>query len=395
MQPTETAPSARLSMLLHAAFLVSGTATVLIGPLLPLHAKAFELNDLWAGSFFPAQFAGSLLGTAITSRLGRIGRYKLGVSAGCLALAAGIASMNAGVLTVVLGGFLLIGLGVGLTLPSINMLVLEMNTHRSGQALSFLNFCWGLGAIVCKPFVDLTARGTDLTVPTSILAVILIFAGVSVGLARYSEKRQTTADAGVQTARLWRRPIAWAIAVFNFLHVGFESAMGGWLPAYTERIGVYEAAIWLSPTLLYFLFFVMGRGVAPMLFRYFSDDRMLIGGLVAMLAGMAIILSAGSVEQLMAGAAVAGFGTSWIFPTNVARFYRACGPEASRNATPLFIMGTLGAAASTWFVGFVSNNRSSLRAGMGVLAAIVVALIAIQAALSIGGRRVENNEGPV
>jgi fucose permease len=188
------------------------------------------------------------------------------------------------------------------------------------------------------------------------------------------------------TVSIWRMPIAWAIAFFNFIHVGFESGMGGWLTTYTGRVEGEPVIHWLSPTLLYFLFFVLGRGVAPLLFRFFNENQMLFLGLAFMLGGITLTLIAGTVVALGVGAAVAGFGTSWIFPTNISRFSKTFGPAANRRATPLFAAGTLGAAAVTWLIGFLSDKTGDLRSGMFVLGFSVVILILLQIALAIRGR---------
>ena len=104
-------------------------------------------------------------------------------------------------------------------------------------------------------------------------------------------------------------------------------------------------------------------------------------------AGMLVTLSASSVFVLGVGALVAGFGTSWIFPTNVSRFYNIFGSDSTRRATPLFLCGTLGAAAATWLIGFLSNRYDDLRIGMFVLLVCVVLLIVLQTVLSF--RKVE------
>ena len=75
--------------------------------------------------------------------------------------------------------------------------------------------------------------------------------------------------------------------------------------------------------------------------------------------------------------------SSWIFPTNVARFSQTFGPGASRRSTPLFISGTLGAALSTWTIGFVSGRTGSLLSGMYLLLIAVILLIGLQVVLSI------------
>ncbi len=375
-------------IVLHVIFFLSGITTVLIGQVLPVVAKHFSLSDLQVSYFFPAQFAGSLLGTLLTSIAGKRNMYFAATIAGSLLMAGGILLMNVDIFAVCLLGFAINGMGIGLTLPAINMLILEMNPDRAGSALSVLNFCWGLGAIVCKPFVDLFGTADHLGMTTWLLAIpIAIGAGALFLLG--GGRRETTNDPSADhedTTPIWKTPIAWMIAAFNFIHVGFESGIGGWLTTYTGRVPGDPLASWISPTLLYFLFFVLGRGFAPVLYRFLNESKMLILGLLIILIGMAVILSAPTVLALSLGATIAGFGTSWIFPTNVARFSKTFGPKASRRATPLFICGTLGSALSTWLIGYISDKTGSLHSGMYVLLAAVMMLIILQ--IAIGTRPV-------
>ena len=375
-------------IVLHVIFFLSGITTVLIGQVLPVLAKHFSLSDLQVSYFFPAQFAGSLIGTLLTSMAGKRNMYFAATIAGSLLMAGGIMLMNVDIFAVCLLGFAINGMGIGLTLPAINMLILEMNPDRAGSALSVLNFCWGLGAIVCKPFVDLFGTADHLGMTTWLLAIPIAIGAAALFLFG-GGRRETTNDTSADdedTTPIWKTPIAWMIAAFNFIHVGFESGIGGWLTTYTGRVPGDPLASWISPTLLYFLFFVLGRGFAPVLYRFLNESKMLILGLLIILIGMAVILSAPTVLALSLGATIAGFGTSWIFPTNVARFSQTFGPTASRRATPLFICGTLGAAASTWMIGYISDKTGSLHSGMYVLLAAVMLLIILQ--IAIGTRPV-------
>lgn len=374
-----------LRITLHVVFFLSGIVTVLIGQLLPILASHFSLNDLQVSYFFPAQFAGSLFGTYLTSRFARQNNFLAATIFGGVLMAGGILLMNVDVFSVCLIGFLINGLGIGMTLPSINMLVLEMNPDRPAAALSVLNFCWGLGAIVCKPFVDLWSTTDNIGLTTFVLAgPLLLFAFLllmAAGEKKIKESKTSAAD-GREPIPIWTMPIAWMIALFNFIHVGFESGVGGWLTTYTGRLDGQPLVHWISPTLLYFSFFVIGRGFAPALFRFLNENKMLMLGLLIVLVGMILTLSASTVIALSLGSAVAGFGTSWIFPTNVARFSKTFGPAATRRATPLFICGTLGAASSTWLIGFISNQTGSLHSGMYILIVCVLLLIVLQIALA-------------
>ena len=392
MPPTRNA--GLLKALLHIIFFLSGIATVLIGQVLPILARHFTLSDLQVSFFFPAQFAGSVIGTIASSRFARANNYMAAAMLGGIAMGCGELLLNFDSFAVCLAGFFFTGLGVGLTLPSINMMIIEVNPDRPAAALSVLNFCWGVGAIVSKPFVDLFSTADNIGLTTVVLAVpLLVFSMLlraAVGprrTASHLPASEIKSDSDNTDTPIWRTPLAWAIAGFNFIHVGFESGMGGWLTTYTGRLEGEPVVHWLSPTLLYFTLFVAGRGVAPVLFRYLDETKMLFLGLFIVLGGMVLTLSAGTVIMLSLGSAIAGFGTSWIFPTNVARFSKTFGQAASRRATPLFVAGTFGAATSTWLIGYLSDRAGNLHAGMLVLVISIVLLIVLQTALTLASRR--------
>ena len=386
VQPENTR---RLKLILHGLFLISGTVTVLIGQLLPLLARHYALNDLQLSLYFPSQFSGSIVGTFLTSRFASKNQFLAASMIGAGLMGFGVLMMNVDSFAVSLAAFFINGVGIGLTLPAINMTILELSPTNTASSLSLLNFFWGVGAILCKPFVDISSRGTDILITTVVLsAPLLISAALLYSqptplIAHSKPDANAAEDVPLQ---IWRQPIAWAIALFNFIHVGFESGMGGWLTTYAERLDEPGIVRLLSPTFLYFLFFVAGRGVAPVLFRFLNENKMLFLGLAIMLGGMAVVLSADGIFALSIGSCVAGFGTSWIFPANISRFSKTFGPAATRRATPLFIAGTLGAASATWLIGFISNQTGSLHSGMYILIICVLLLIALQIGLSLGRR---------
>ena len=381
MPPINSNTTRVLKILLHAGFFVSGIATVIIGQLLPILKEKFALNDEQLGNFFPAQFAGSLIGTVLTNWFGKRNKFLLASLIGCFLMGAGVLMLNFGSYELCLLGFFVNGIGIGLTLPSINMLILELNPTRMASALNVLNFFWGFGAILSQPFVDFFSRGTNIFTPTSILTVGLFAIGIALAFLPNNIEQKPISDEGTEvgfSVPIWTTGIAWAIAFFNFIHVGFESAMGGWLKTYTQRVEDNTAVNFLPPIFLFFVFFVVGRGIAPLFFRFLNENKMLILSLLTVLLGMLILLFAKDILTLSIGASISGFGTSSIFPTNMSRFNQTFGASASRRATPFFICGTLGATFTTWVVGFVSNRFNDLRSGMFILLGSVLILIFLQ-----------------
>jgi MFS transporter, FHS family, glucose/mannose:H+ symporter len=390
MTETNVAPSNNLKYLLYFGFLLSGISTVLIGPILPFIRQKFQLNDLQLSLFFPMQFAGSIFGTFATNFLSKRYGFMPATVIGCISMSCGVFLMSFDSFYLCLGGFFLNGFGVGLTLPSINMTILELNPLTVSSSLSILNFFWGVGAIISSPFINYFRTEQNIFLPMTIISALLfIVALLIIFSSKIQLKEAVEKDDSVDfSSPIWSNPIAWMIALFNFIHVGFETAMGGWLATYTQRIDANTLILWLPPITLYFLFFVIGRGVAPVFFRFFNDNQVLLFNLIVIFIGAIISFTTADGIILSVGAAIAGFGTSSVFPTNVSRFTKIFGQSASRRATPLFICGTLGAAFTTWIIGFTSNYFNNLRSGLSILFASCLVLIALQIILSVKTKKV-------
>jgi fucose permease len=280
------------------------------------------------------------------------------------------------------------GTGLGLTIPAINLLTIE-NTPAPLQssAINLINFSWGVGAIVSRPFVELVSREGSLVSVSAILCVALVILAVcffSVHRA-VSSVRAEGAETPQTSIRIWRRPSSWLFILFGFFVIGIETGLGGWLTSYSEslkRIGHGG----MNTAVVYFTFLVLGRGLASVISRRLSENLLISICAVTLLTGISLIVA--SEGAAIVGAAIAGLGSSAIFPTNMVRFTRIFGPDATRHATPLFIAGITGAASLSWLIGLVSTEFGSLRIGIVVLLIAAVGVLMLQATIVMVFRRV-------
>lgn len=294
-------------------------------------------------------------------------------------MAVGIQVVSVDGFNLIFAGLFLNGLGIGLTLPSINMLIVELNPGKTARALNALNFFWGVGAIVSNPLLSGLKSGSDIHTPAWIISGVLFATAIAqlTFLHKTEAHSHPDTEVGDQTP-IWSRPIAWVIAAFNFIHIGYETSMGGWLPEYTREIGL---AVAFAPIVLFYIFFVAGRLFTGVVLPIANENKAIMIGLVITTLGMLPQLFASDGWMLMAGACVSGFGTSWIFPTSIARFSSVFGPGASRKATPFFMIGSAGAAALPWITGQLGRGESNLGSGMFVLLGSLGVLILLQMGL--------------
>jgi fucose permease len=132
---------------------------------------------------------------------------------------------------------------------------------------------------------------------------------------------------------------------------------------------------------VFFSFLVLGRGLASVISRHLTENVLI--SICSILLMVGILLIVVSEQAAMIGAAIAGLGTSAIFPTNMVRFTKIFGPTATRHATPLFISGICGAASLSWLIGFVSTEYGSLRIGIVVLLISSVIVVILQTMIAM------------
>jgi fucose permease len=366
-------------------FFVIGVVTVLLGQVLPILSSRLGLNDAQAGSLFIAQFAGSLVGTLISGKVaGRYG-FVFTTLIGLIAMIIGLPGLNFHDFYFCWMAIFIYGIGLGLTIPAINLLTIEITpAARQTSSINLINFAWGVGAICSQPFVAIVARGDSLAAVTIILAFALLLLAVCFLTAtrNLGDQRVDQPTSGPDEP-IWNRPSSWLFILFGFFVIGIESGLGGWLTTYSGSLR--NGGPFINLTVLFFAFLVFGRGVASVISRRMSESALISICSITLLVGIFLIVFGESAAMI--GAAVAGFGTSAIFPTNMVRFTRVFGPNATRNATPLFISGICGSASLSWLTGFVSTQYGSLRIGIAVLLVAAVSVLLLQTAIVVTFRR--------
>ena len=383
-QMTTTSPISNkiFLMWLHIGFLLVGIITVLLGQILPILSKNLSLTDNQAGYFFIAQFTGSLSGVFLYNRgIKKIGFLKTLLIGFCI-MTTGCFGLNAGNFMLCLPMVFLYGIGIGLTIPTTNMLVVELSPTKSTASLNLINFFWGIGAILCKPFVDFVGSLESFFLPTLLLSIFLLIIGLIIGFSTLNETPKRIEMENEFSTPIWKTPTAWLIAIFNFIHIGIESSVGGWITTYQTRMSDSSPFLWLSAAFVFFLFLVIGRGTIPLIVKYLQENTLLFLNLLTMTAGVVLILLAQDFWILLFGAGILGFGTSSVFPTNMSRFTKIFGAESTRQATPIFVLGGLGGAFITWIVGFLSTTFQDLRIGFLAILTGCLILIVLQFIIS-------------
>src|SRR5712692_3275046 len=401
------------------AFLPTGILQTLLGPMLPILIARWALNDTQAGNLFLVQFLASLAGVQLSGLLLTRWGYRPAFLWGLLLMACGVSTLLLGSSALGMAAVAAYGLGLGLVVPSDNLLIAEIgsgsdpcagsqessegtpqassqeSSQRSSQrssrasAVSLLNFFWGVGAVFCSLMVAWTAAHKLLPFFLGSVALfLLLLAFVMRNLPFPAAATSSATPAATSTATRagsspssssstssssssWRElaksPAIWIFAAIFFLYPGAETAVGGWIGSYVSRLGSRGAAMASIAPLMPAFFWTaltVGRALGTVFLRHFSERSVLRAGYGAGAAGIGLMLWAPTVTGVTGGALITGLSFATLYPITVARLSQRFGVAARKIGSVLFSLAAVGPAVIPWMVGVISHSTGSLRAGL-------------------------------
>lgn len=370
----------------YAGFLLSGVATVLLGPVIPEMRPVWGVDHVTVAGLFVTQFLASSVGSTISSL-----HLRYSLLAGHGAVAAGLAWLAVAGWPGALGAVAVVGLGLGLVIPATNLLVGLQHPGRRGAALSIANLMWGVGAVTC-PLLFAGLRGhAPPAAGIAALAGLATLAGLWIAATppdrlRRVLRRPPAAAAGsfdpsrragvTRTADPAAPPTGAAflpvVAGMLFLYVGVESSVGGWLVALADQLGERDALSMLVAS-GFWSALLAGRAATPLLLRRLREPTLYGAALALAGLGTAGVLVGGSRAAVAAAALCAGAGLAPLFPLTVSTLVAGTGIAGSRRTGWVFTLGGLGGACIPWLTARLAERSGALIDGFAVpLAAIVV-----------------------
>jgi fucose permease len=373
-------------IVLHGGFVVTGVVTTLIGPILPILISRWSLSDQRAGLFFTAQFCGSMVGVASLGWLLKRG-YRHTFVCGFSLIAAGVAGLNLGSHLASLAAVGVFGGGLGQVLSAANLWVAEVAKARRVAALSILNLMWGIGAIASSPLVMLAQRhGATSWLLYAIAACSALTALILAGMnLKPRGTEEDTEDGEERTSPERRENISTrssvSLAALFFLYVGSENSVAGWVASLTKRMNPDPGDLWALAPMFFWGGLLAGRALVPLVPLRRRERTLLASGLMLATTGICFLLRATTFASIAICVTAAGLGFAGIYPILIAWLVKAFGERSRRIGAIMFALAGLGGATMPWFVGLMSTETASLRAGLLVPLAGCVAMFALIATM--------------
>jgi MFS transporter, FHS family, glucose/mannose:H+ symporter len=365
---------------MHYGLVLAGLGTALLGPILPLLARQWAMQDSQSGLLMMAKFCGAFLGgVSVSGRLRRsllVGLAAGTVGFGMFSLAP---TMSVGCVGLFVGGF-----GLGQMITSINILAGRRFTAQRGSALSMLNFSFSLGAMLSALLAAWLLPKFALRQLLECFATMFLLGAIGLLLqmrdedgglssASISEELAVSAE-GLPVAGIGSRAYLY-FAGLLFLYGGLETCLSGWLTTFALRYGDKTLVVSEYTTLLLWMSLTVGRvGAAAVMLRVGERTVQRWGLALAALftAGLAMAHSAATIAGF---AVLLGLSLAPFFPATFALLMAE--RPAARQAGIVLAVSGLGAAALPWLMGVVSTRTGSLQIALALPFAAAVALLAM------------------
>jgi MFS transporter, FHS family, glucose/mannose:H+ symporter len=361
------------------AFLPTGVLTTLLGPMLPIVKARWALSYTQAGNLFPVQFLAQLAGVLLSGvLLARVG-FRPAFLSGLVLMACGVSTFYAGGPWLGFASVALYGLGLGLIMPTDNLLIAEISPNSKASSVSLLNFFWGVGAVLGSLLVSWSHTHGLLPVFLGLVALSLLL--LLLAVRDFPFPGSVKSD---HTPVAWRKiltsPATWLFATVFFLYPGAETAVGGWIGLYVSQMGTHGAAIGSTMPAFFWAALTLGRGPGSLLLPHLPERRVLQVGYALGAAGIGLLLWSSTLPGVIACALLTGLSFATLYPIAVARLSHHYGIAARTIGSVMFSLAAVGPAMIPWLVGVISHATGNLRAGLLVPLVATVLLFFIHLA---------------
>jgi len=349
--------------LLYLDFVITGVVMTLLGPMLPMLAARWSLNDTQAGYLFTAQYAASIVGMLLSSVLVARYGYRITLLLSLIIMAVGVACLARSNWTFGLISVCIFGAGFGVNTPAANLRIARSNPQKAASALNLLNSCWGVGAMACPLMVAAVQRSRHTAQFLYGTSAALLLLAAWMGAVRFSTDGKATSEKQVTVSSrgIWDNEMLPIVAGLFFIYVGTENCVGGWVATYARRLDSH--ALWAITPSFFWGALLIGRFLAPLALERWRATKLATAGVALSALGVLVLIAARGMPLIMIGAAISGLGLSSVFPISVSLLSEWFGDAAALISGAIFACGNFGGAVLPWIVGALSTHFGNLRVG--------------------------------
>jgi FHS family glucose/mannose:H+ symporter-like MFS transporter len=358
-------------------FILMGAVTSLFGPLLESFRHHFHISLPAAGVALSVDFIGATVGV-LPGWLGlkRLnGRHVLTMSLVAICLgAAGATFLDSW--SLFLTSVFVIGLGFGALDLALNTLLARTALEGRAHRLSIGNAGYGVGAVIC-PLIIIALGPSHFTMLFGGLFVLALVLSTLNGGVHAPPLRTEAMQREITKMKAQRRPILFTFVVAYVLYVAIETTSSGWMATDLHGVG-YSQSIGSLVTAGFWCGLAGGRLAGGPLYRWFSDKKLVLGGLTAavVLCGLAAIDPVAPFAYPLLGLIIAS-----IFPMGLIWYTKLCPHDSDGLSLLIFIM-MLGGVVGPGLVSLLVSHF-----GVRVVPFTIACYAALDLAVFLSARR--------
>jgi MFS family permease len=326
-----------------------------------------HLSYSTGGLYVAAFAAGSLVAGVSSARLERaLGRRPLFWSAAAL-MGAGAIGLTAGrIAAVTVGSVLVMGVGGGLLLATIQAALTDHHGERRALALAEANLAASLAYVVLIGVLSLTAA-LQVGWRVALLASLAVPA-----LAWWSNRRLAIDAPPPSRVAQGRLPgVFWIAAAMLFCTTAAEWCITAWGATFVQDAAEVSTDTAVALMAGYFGGVVAGRTLGSRLARRHDPARLLALALAVTAAGFAILWPSTGPGQALVGLSLLGLGLGNLFPMGLSVTVALAPGQAVLASGRAVAMTSLAVLLAPLTVGTLAD-ATSLKAALGVVPVMVV-----------------------
>ena len=346
-----------------------------------------DLSYSTGGLHVAAFAAGSMIAGALSARLeGALGRRTLLWSAAAL-MGAGAIGLTAGrVPAMTVGSVLVMGVGGGLLLATIQAALADDHGERRAIALAEANVAASIAYLALIGVLSLTAAlhaGWR----------VALLATLAVPALAWASNRRLTIDAPPPSRNAQGRlpGVFWIAAAMLFFTTAAEWCITAWGASFVHDAAHVSTDTAVALMAGYFGGVLAGRTLGSRLARRHDPARLLAFALAVTAAGFALLWPSTAPAQMLAGLSLLGIGLGNLFPMGISVAVALAPERAALASGRAVAMTSFAVLLAPLTVGTLADT-TSLKAALGV---VPIALVLAAASLTLVRRaRTRANSAP-
>ncbi|MDD3172480.1 MAG: MFS transporter [Herbinix sp.] len=352
-------------------FAVNGLYSMILGSLLPLISREYDLNNIVSGALLSAHQVGNLIAGFIAGVLPiYLGRKKSIIFLSSFVVMGFSIMIITGNPVLLILGFLFTGLSRG-SISNFNNTVVNEVSNSSSAALNILHSIFAVGAL-SSPFLVILCTNLDGNNGWKVAAGVIIFlALISMTLFTRMKLNDLTKRLNNKSYQFLKFKHFWIITGIIFFYLSVESSVSGWIVKYfvDSDIMTIEYAQMLASLL--WAVILAGRLTCALLGDKVPKKSLLLATSIGTVVFYLLLLSTQNITVITIAIMGLGFSMAGVYPITISIFGSTI-KSYPMSMGVLLLFGGIGSIIMPMIIGTFSFHWGILAGMSSIVFAIVM-----------------------